>query len=302
MKGLTRNLEALLKKYDFIRYNEPMSNYTAYKTGGSADIVAHVENTGQLISLLKDLRSLNIPAYIFGNCTNILVTDKGIRGAVILTQKLNDIKAEDNIVTCRSGISMAKLAGFAYENSLTGAEAISGIPGSVGGAVYMNAGSYGTQMEDIVISSTYLDEDLNIHTLSLKEHEFGCRRSFYTDKPFIILEAKFSFNKGDKESIKKDMIEYARRRKSSQPLEYASCGSVFKRPLGHFAGKLIEDAGLKGYTVNGASVSTKHAGFIINTGNATSKDILTVMDTVKTVVYNKYGVDLEPEVRIIGEE
>jgi len=295
-------LKIILDKFEFVKFNEPMSNYTAYKTGGPADILAIPEDTASLKKLLVVLKENQIPTYVFGNCTNLIVRDKGIRGAVILTNKLNEIEVKDNIITASCGVSMAKLAAFACEKGLSGMEAVSGIPGSVGGAVYMNAGSYGTSMEDILISSQYLDEDMSIHTLNKEEHEFGCRKSFYTDKNLIILNASFGCINRDKKDIKKDMIEWAKKRKSSQPLEYPSCGSVFKRPVGYYAGKLIEDAGLKGYSVNGAEISEKHAGFIINKGNASSKDILTIIDLVKTVVYNKYKVDLEPEVRIIGEE
>ncbi|MFA5341455.1 MAG: UDP-N-acetylmuramate dehydrogenase [Clostridia bacterium] len=295
-------MRALLEKFDFIKFNEPMSRYTAYKTGGPADILAMPENLSSLKELLLILKQEKIPTYVFGNCTNLIIRDKGIRGAVILTTKLNDMNVQNNIISASCGVSMAKLAAYAYDNGLSGAEAVSGIPGSVGGAVYMNAGSYGTSIEDILINSEYLDEDMNICVLPKKDHEFGCRKSFYTDKNIVILKASFCFTPKDKESIKKEMIEWAKKRKSSQPLEYPSCGSVFKRPAGYYAGKLIEDAGLKGYTLNGASVSEKHAGFIVNAGNATSKDILSIIDLIKTVVYNKYGVDLEPEVRIIGEE
>lgn len=302
MKGSIRNLKTLLKQLDFVRYNEPMNKYTAYRTGGLADIFAIPENAEQLTDILRALKEEGIPTFVLGNCTNVLISDKGIRGAVILTHKLNTVSVQGSSLTCGAGVSMAKLAAVAHEHGLGGAEAVSGIPGTVGGAVYINAGSYGTQMEDIVVSSTYLDEDLKLCTLYDKQHEFACRKSFYTDKCNVILDAKFLLYPKDKAQIKIDMIDYATRRKTSQPLEYPSCGSVFKRPVGYFAGKLIEDAGLKGYCVNGACVSTKHAGFIINTGNATSKDILAVMDFVKEVVYNKYNVDLELEVRIIGEK
>ncbi|HOD93857.1 MAG TPA: UDP-N-acetylmuramate dehydrogenase [Clostridia bacterium] len=295
-------MKAILEKFDFIKFNEPMSNYTAYKTGGPADMLAIPEDTASLKELLLVLKKNQVPTYVFGNCTNLIVRDKGIRGAVILTNKLNGLEVKDNIITASCGVSMAKLAAFAYEIALSGMEAVSGIPGTVGGAVYMNAGSYGTSMEDILISSEYLDQDMQIHTLTKEKHEFGCRKSFYTDSNLVILKASFKLTPADKNNIKQDMIEYAKKRKSSQPLEYPSCGSVFKRPVGYYAGKLIEDAGLKGYSVNGAEISTKHAGFIINKGNATSKDILSIIDLIKTVVYNKYKVDLEPEVRIIGEE
>ena len=295
-------MKTILEQYDFVKFNEPMSNYTSYKTGGIADIVALPENAESLKAVLTILREYNMPVYLFGNCTNILVRDKGIRGAVILTGRLNDIEVEGNFITASAGVSMAKLAATAYEASLTGAEAVSGIPGSVGGAVSMNAGSYGTSIEDILVSSQYLDENLNICTLQKEQHQFGYRTSFFTDKNYVILNSTFAFTHGDKKRIKRDMLEYARKRKSSQPLEYPSCGSVFKRPVGHFAGKLIQDAGLKGYTVNGAQVSEKHAGFIINKGGATSKDILAIIDYIKSVVYNKYKVNLELEVKIIGEE
>lgn len=279
-----------------------MSRYTSYRTGGNADILCTPKSVSELVEILKILKAEKVPVYVFGNCSNVLIRDKGIRGAVILTAELNGINVNGKQITCEAGVSLTKLANTAMNNNLTGAEPICGIPGSVGGALWMNAGSYGTEMKDIVISVEYLDEALNVRKKNNIELCFGNRRSFFTGTDAIVLNAAFSFKPGINEEIRKKMSEYALKRKENQPLEYPSCGSVFKRPEGFFAGKLIQDAGLKGYTVNGACVSDKHAGFIINKGNATSDDILKVIDFVKLTVYNKFKVILETEVKIYGEE
>lgn len=279
-----------------------MSRYTSYRTGGNADILCTPKSVSELVELLKILKTESVPVYVFGNCSNVIVRDKGIRGAVILTTGLKGINVNTTQITCEAGVSLSRLANTAMNSGLTGAEPISGIPGSVGGAISMNAGSYGTEMKDIVISAAYLDEDLNIRKKNSIELCFGNRRSCFTGTDDIVLSAIFSFKPGIKEEIRMRMSEYASKRKENQPLEYPSCGSIFKRPEGYFAGKLIQDAGLKGYTVNGACISEKHAGFIINKGNATSDDILKVIDFVKLTVYNKFKVILETEVKIFGEE
>lgn len=301
MKELTKNFKTILKDFSFVEFDKEMKHYTSYNTGGRVDILAKPNNVDQLVSILKTLRENKIPTTILGACTNVLVRDKGIRGAVVLTSGLIETRADKDLVICQAGVSMAKFAAYAHSLGLGGAEAVSGIPGSVGGAVYMNAGSYGVQVNDILEYSLYLDDQLNVVRLEREDHQFGFRKSFYTDKNYIILEAGFLLKPRDKDLIKEDMKIFAAKRKASQPLEYSSCGSVFKRPPGNYAGKLIEDAGLKGYKVGGAMVSPKHAGFIVNTGDALTSDIIEIIDFVRDTVYNKYNIDLELEVRIIGE-
>ncbi len=301
MKELTKNFKTILKDFSFVEFDKEMKHYTSYNTGGRVDILAKPNNVDQLVSILKTLRENKIPTTILGACTNVLVGDKGIRGAVVLTSGLIETRADKDLVICQAGVSMAKFAAYAHSLGLGGTEAVSGIPGSVGGAVYMNAGSYGVQVNDILEYSLYLDDQLNVVRLEKDHHQFGFRKSFYTDKNYIILEAGFLLKPRDKDLIKEDMKIFAAKRKASQPLEYSSCGSVFKRPPGNYAGKLIEDAGLKGYKVGGAMVSPKHAGFIVNTGDALTQDIIEIIDFVRDTVYNKYNIDLELEVRIIGE-
>lgn len=278
-----------------IYINEPMSKHTTFKTGGTADFLVIPQNKEELIDLLK----LDAKKTIIGNGSNLLVKDGGIRGLVIKTTGLKNYKIEGEYIIAESGLSLSKLSNIAKDNSLTGLEFACGIPGTLGGAVMMNAGAYGGEMSNIVRETEFADIYGNV--LYTSNHEFGYRKSIFMDKSYIVLESKIRLEKGNKEEIEAKMKELMQKRNEKQPINMPSAGSTFKRPEGYFAGKLIEDAGLKGYKIGGAEVSTLHAGFIINSGNATSEDILNLIKYVQDKVKEKFDVTLEPEVRIIGE-
>lgn len=283
--------------------NAPMSKYTSFRTGGNADLLIIPESVGSLTEIIRECKNRNVRPFVMGNGSNLLVTDKGYRGVIIkISSKLSDIRLTDeNTIECEAGVSMQSLCNFALENSLSGLEFAFGIPGNVGGAVYMNAGAYGGEMKDVLYSVTHIDTDGNTGTLSKDELLLGYRKSAYTDNGFTIVKAVLKLKKGNKEDIKKLMFENLQKRKDKQPLEFPSAGSTFKRPEGYFAGALIEDCKLKGYSVGGAQVSEKHAGFVINRGDATSTDILNLIGHIKKTVFEKHGVELSPEVKIIGE-
>lgn len=293
-------LESLKKITDEenIFIDEPMKKHTTFKTGGVADILVTPTTRDELVACLK----LNTPKFILGNGSNLVVKDGGIRGLIIKTTKLNNYKICDEYIEAESGCFLGKIAIAAKDNSLTGFEFASGIPGTLGGAIYMNAGAYGGEMKDVVLETTYTDLDGNISKISNEEHEFGTRRSFFTGKDLIILSSKLKLSKGNYKDIKNKMEEYRTARTSKQPITMPSAGSIFKRPEGYFAGKLIEDAGLKGFKIGGAEVSTLHAGFILNTGNATSKNILDLIEYIQNTVKEKFNVLLEIEVKIVGED
>ena len=281
-----------------ILLNEPLKNHTTFKVGGPADILVTPTSKEELIECLK----LDVPKFVMGNGSNLIVKDKGIRGLVIKTTKVNKITLDGNIIEAEVGAYLGKISIFARENSLTGFEFASGIPGTVGGGVSMNAGAYGGEMKDVVIETTYCDLEGNIYTLNNEEHEFGKRKSFFTGKDFVVLSTKIKLNEGNKEEIATKMEELKISRNNKQPVTMPSAGSIFKRPEGHFAGKLIEDSGLKGYTIGGAQVSTLHAGFIVNIGGATAKDILDLIKYIQDIVMKNYEVELETEVKVVGED
>ena len=278
--------------------NEPLKNHTTFKVGGPADILVTPTSKEQLIECLK----LNVPKFVIGNGSNLIVKDKGIRGLVIKTTKLNNITLNGDIIEAEAGAYLGKVAIFARENSLTGFEFASGIPGTVGGGVSMNAGAYGGEMKDVVVETTYCDLEGNTYIIDNEAHEFGKRKSFFTGKDFVVLSTKIKLSEGNKEEIANKMEELRVARNTKQPVTMPSAGSVFKRPEGYFAGKLIEDSGLKGYTIGGAQVSTLHAGFIVNVGDATAKDILDLIKHIQEVVMKDYGVVLETEVKMVGED
>lgn len=281
-----------------ILLNEPLKNHTTFKVGGPADILVTPTSKEELLECLK----LDVPKFVMGNGSNLIVKDKGIRGLVIKTTKVNKITLDGNIIEAEVGAYLGKISIFARENSLTGFEFASGIPGTVGGGVSMNAGAYGGEMKDVVIETTYCDLEGNIYTLNNEEHEFGKRKSFFTGKDFVVLSTKIKLNEGNKEEIATKMEELKISRNTKQPVTMPSAGSIFKRPEGHFAGKLIEDSGLKGYTIGGAQVSTLHAGFIVNIGGATAKDILDLIKYIQDIVMKNYEVELETEVKVVGED
>ena len=281
-----------------ILVNEPLKNHTTFKVGGPADILVTPTSKEELVACLK----LNVPKFVMGNGSNLIVKDKGIRGLVIKTTKMNNIVLHDDVVEAEAGAYLGKVAMFARDNSLTGFEFASGIPGTVGGGVSMNAGAYGGEMKDVVIETTYCDLEGNTYTINNEQHEFGKRKSFFTGKDFVVLSTKIKLNEGNKEEIVAKMEELRVARTTKQPINLPSAGSIFKRPEGYFAGKLIEDSNLKGYTIGGAQVSTLHAGFIVNVGDATAKDILDLIKHIQDVVMKNYGVALETEVKMVGED
>lgn len=282
--------------------NESMKKHTTFRIGGNADYFLIPENTSELQSAIKICRANNIPYFILGNGSNILVSDKGIEGAVISMEKLNTIEVYEDTIYAQAGAKLSKTASIAAENSLSGFETLSGIPGTVGGAVFMNAGAYGGEIKDVALEVYAIDENGNEKTFSNSECNFGYRSSVFSSGEYIITGAKFRLRTKDKDEITAQMRDYAERRRDRQPLSFPSAGSTFKRPEGYFAGKLIQDSGLRGFAIGGAAVSEKHCGFVVNTGNATCSDVVNLIDYIKKCVYEKFGVMLHEEVRIIGRK
>ena len=283
-------LENTLNLEDKIIFDEPMKNHTTFKIGGKADLFIEVNTIDELQQAIDYAKEKNLKVTIIGNGSNILVTDKGIRGLVIKIniQTLEIIKHEDKTeIDVGAGYKLIILAQKLLQEELTGFEEFSGIPGSIGGAVFMNAGAYGKEMKDIIISTKCMYLDGNIFELSNKEQQFGYRDSIFNKNDYIILQTKLELKKGNKEQIKEKMDEYSRQRKAKQPIESFSAGSSFKRKEGIITAKLIDECGLKGYQIGGAKVSEKHAGFIINYDNATAKDVLDLIKYIKQTVFEK---------------
>ena len=291
-------LEESVNKENML-FDEPMSKHTSFKTGGNADVFIKACSVDEIKSVLKISKENDIPLFVLGNGTNLLVKDEGFRG-IVLQIKLEDIEIEDTVVFVQSGVKNAILAKKLLDNSLTGFEFAAGIPGTIGGAIKMNAGAYGGEIKDIVEEVTYLDYDGNIHTITNSECEFSYRHSKFFNEKAIILGAKLKLEKGIKEVISEKMIELAEQRKQKQPLEYPNAGSTFKRGENYITAKLIDECGLKGYSIGGAQVSEKHAGFIINKANSTSKDILNLIEYVKTKVKDQTGEDIKLEIEVVG--
>lgn len=282
----------------------PMSRYTTFRIGGNAAVMLTPSDDGQLASIIKECKKENIKPFILGNGSNMLISDAGLN-TVVINMCRPEPKIElinSDTIVCDAGITMSKVCNFALENGLTGLEFAFGIPGSAGGAAYMNAGAYGGEMKDVLVECRHIDLDGNIGSLKGEELGLSYRTSAYEHNGFIITTLVMRLKKGDKTEIKAKMQELLQRRKDKQPLEYPSAGSTFKRPVGYFAGGLIEECGLKGCSVGGAQVSEKHAGFIINKGGATAKDVLDLIELVRDKVYREKGVMLEPEVRLITAE
>lgn len=276
--------------------NEPMKKHTTFRTGGNADYLVTPTSKEEIIELLK----IDIPKTVIGNGSNLLVKDGGIRGLVIQLSKNDRYTINENVIEAGSGIFVAKLSQLALKEGLTGLEFACGIPGTLGGAIYMNAGAYGGEMSNVVVETEFLKESGEIETIT--DHQFAYRKSIFQNMNGIILSSRLKLEKGNVDEIKSKMDEYKTARNTKQPINFPSAGSTFKRPEGYFAGKLIEDAGLKGYRIGGAEVSTLHAGFVINADNATSKDILELISYIQKTVNEKFGVNLETEVKIIGED
>ena len=298
---MLKKFEEILGKENVL-LNEPMSRHTTFKTGGNADVFLTPESEEQVVKVLNFVKEYELPVFILGNGSNLLVGDKGIRGVVIcLYKKLDEISVKNEELYAGAGVLLSRVAASALNAGLEGFEFASGIPGTVGGAVYMNAGAYGFELKEIIKSVRFIDVEGNICERNCEQCNFGYRKSIFTDSEKIILGCTFKLKYGDKEEIQRKISDYTQRRVSKQPLEKPSAGSTFKRPEGYFAGALIEGAGLKGKRIGGAEVSEKHAGFIINAGNATSKDVLDLIKYVQDAVYKKDGVMLEPEVKLVGE-
>lgn len=283
--------------------NEPMSKHTSFKIGGPADIMALPANEAELQALLKCAKERKVPVTLIGNGSNLLVRDKGIRGLVIkLGNMLCNIEADGNKLSFGSGVSLAMASRKAADLGLTGMEFAVGIPGSIGGAVYMNAGAYDGEMSNVVESIRIIDIDGEAKLVEAKELDFGYRKTKLQNSGCIVTEVNLKLVPGCKDEINAKMADFSHRRISKQPLELPSAGSMFKRPVGYFAGTLIEQTGLKGYTVGGAQVSQKHAGFVVNVGGATAADVLQLIKDVQDKVFAAHGVHLEPEVLVLGEE
>lgn len=285
-----------------VKIDEPMKKHTSFKVGGPADALVYPSNYEMVKNLISICKENRVDYFILGNGSNLIVRDGGIRGVVIKLGHLNKVVVDGDLVSAQCGAKLNEVADYALKNSLTGLEFASGIPGSIGGATAMNAGAYDGEMSKVIESATVIDNEGNIRDLSKEELEFGYRISAILKYGYIVLETRTRLSYGDKALIKERMDDLAGRRRNKQPLEYASAGSTFKRPEGYFAGKLIQDSGLKGNSVGDAEVSEKHSGFIINKGNATAKDVLDLIEVVKARVYEKFKVELHTEVRIIGED
>ena len=282
---------------------EPMAKHTSFRIGGPADVLAQPADEAELAALLKRAAEHAVPVTLIGNGSNLFVRDKGIRGLVIkLSNIFSSITVEGNVLTFGSGISLAMASKKAASLSLSGLEFAVGIPGTIGGAVYMNAGAYDGEMAKVVTSVQVMDRQGQSSQLKADELDFSYRHTALQNSGLIVTSVTVSLQPGEAESIKAKMDDFSQRRIAKQPLELPSAGSMFKRPVGYFAGTLIEQTGLKGYTVGGAQVSTKHAGFVVNVGGATAKDVLQLISDVQAKVLAAQGVQLEPEVLVLGEE
>lgn len=299
---IVKSLENIISK-DLIKTNEPMKNHTSFKIGGPAEIYIKITSIEELQKVLEFAKRENIKITILGNGSNVLVSDKGINGIVIKTN-LKEINIEnkdsENVeVTVNDAVPIGFLAQKFLKEEITGFEELSGIPGTIGGAILMNAGAHGKEIKDIVTEVTAMDYNGKIFNFTNEEAEFTYRHSKFSNGEYIILQAKMLLQKGSKEEIKAKMDEYAQYRKEKQPIEYPSAGSTFKRGTDFITAKLIDEAGLKGYSIGGAKVSEKHAGFIINTGDATAKDVLDLARYVTDKVYEKFGKKIEFEIKIL---
>ena len=302
------NAEIINKLYDFSKdlgckasKNERLSDHISFKVGGPCPLLIEPKNENQLKDIITEIRKENIPFAVLGNGTNVLVSDGGIDKVIVkIGDEMTRLSLEgEDVISCSAGTKVVTLCKFALEKSLSGLEFAYGIPGTCGGAVYMNAGAYGGEVKDVLSEITYLTPDSELKTMSAEEAELSYRHSVFKENGCIVVSAKFKLKKAPKEEIKNAMTDFLSRRKDKQPLEYPSAGSTFKRPEGYYAGALIEQCGLKGKTVGGAQISEKHAGFLINKNNATAKDITDLITLTQETVKKETGVTLEPEVIIL---
>lgn len=284
-----------------IRFDEPLKTYTYTRVGGKADYLVFPRNRYEMARVVKFANQENIPWMVLGNASNIIVREGGVRGFVIMCDKLNNVSVDGYTIEAEAGANLIETTRIALRHSLAGFEFACGIPGSIGGAVFMNAGAYGGEIAHILQSCQILTKEGEIETLSVNDLAFGYRHSAIQDSGAVVLSAKFALSPGSYETIKQEMDRLTHLRELKQPLEYPSCGSVFKRPVGHFAGQLISEAGLKGYRIGGIEVSEKHAGFMINVADGTARDYEHLIESVIEKVKEHSGVTLEREVRILGE-
>ena len=297
------NLKSGLNEYKIeYKTNEPMSRHTTFKIGGKADVCVKVKTAGQLKTVIALTREFDVPYFILGKGSNLLVSDKGIEGAVISLDGIDDISISGDTVVCGAGASLKSVCLAVRDAGLSGLEFAYGIPGTVGGALYMNAGAYGGEMSQVVSSATALDRDGNTIEFSLNDMKLGYRTSAFKNTDLIITGVTLKLRQGNRDEIRAAMDDFFSRRREKQPLEYPSAGSTFKRPEGYFAGALIEKNMLKGVSVGGAQVSEKHAGFVINKGDATCDDVLSLIKKIQHTVKTADGVDLEPEVIFVGRK
>lgn len=302
IKEIIENSSIKLGKEKII-YNEPMEKHTTFKIGGPAECLMKIENKETLKQILKLAKENQIPITIIGNGSNLLVLDEGIKGIVLMI-KIEDLeikeKEQEAEIIVGAGYKLGMLAQKLLNQDLSGFEELSGIPGTIGGAVRMNAGAHGKEFKDIVEEVTAIDYDGNERTFTNEELKFEYRKSIFKEEKYIVVQAKLKFPKGKKQEISEKMKQYALYRKEKQPIEYPNAGSTFKRGEDFITAKLIDEAGLKGYCIGGAEVSTKHSGFIINKGNATAKDVLQLVDYIKQEIHNKFGKNIELEIEVVG--
>ena len=285
-----------------VHTDEPMSRHTTFRIGGNADYFVKPGNADEVAAVIVVCREYNIPYFILGNGSNLLVSDDGYRGMIInIMDNMDSVTVDGRIITAQAGAMLVRVSVMARDNALTGLEFASGIPGTIGGAVYMNAGAYGGEMKNVVKTVRAIDEYGRIYELDSEKMDFSYRHSIVEERKLIVLEVTLELEHGSREAIDDRMKELAEARRSKQPLEYPSAGSTFKRPEGYFAGKLIMDAGLRGYSVGGAQVAEKHCGFVINKSGATASDVVELIRDVQHDVDDKFGVTLEPEVKMLGE-
>lgn len=298
--GLYEYISSLVPTDDILM-NEPMSSHTTFRVGGEASMLVRISSPDQLLKLIPYLNDIGEPYYVIGNGSNILVGDKGYNGVILeIGSGMSDIRVEGNRIIAGAGALLSSIARAALENDLSGLEFASGIPGSIGGGVVMNAGAYGGEIRDVVTEVEVMSVDGQLMTISKRDMQFGYRTSIIKMRPFTVLSVTMELTPGDHTVIEDKMKELSARRKEKQPLEYPSAGSTFKRPEGYFAGKLIMDAGMRGYTIGGAAVSEKHCGFIVNKGNATAADVYEVIQEVEERVKERFDVTLEPEIVFLG--
>ncbi|ETA79966.1 UDP-N-acetylmuramate dehydrogenase [Youngiibacter fragilis] len=296
-----KKLEEILDKNEIL-VDEPMRNHTYFEIGGTADIIAIPNTIEKLVSVIKLMKEEEVPLFLIGNGSNLLVKDGGIRGCVLKTEAIRRISCDGDRITAECGALLKDISDAALDASLAGFEFACGIPGTLGGAVFMNAGAYDGEMSFVLESARVLTRDLEVVTLKNGDLEMGYRTSAVKSNGYVVLEAVLKLTPGDSGAIKAKIDDLTERRNERQPLEYPSAGSTFKRPPGYYAGKLIQDAGLKGYQIGGAQVSEKHSGFVINRDHASAKDVIDLINHIKKTVDSKFGVELNTEILIVGEE